>query len=124
MTTYTTHQTLNDIRWWTGMPLTLKVGGQIVQVRARGTVALTVTAADKLSAQIPNPDDLSSTLTPHLNLAAIDAVGELSHSAANLAQLTTLTPASRDIFKANMASKLAEFGVQVDHVTIEAIESV
>lgn len=124
MTSYTHHQTLNDIRWWTGMPVALRVGGNIVQVRARGSVILTVTDAARLSAQVTNPDDLNSILTPQINAAAIDALGELSQAAANLAQLTTITSANSKVFTTNIDNKLATWGVQVNRLTIEAIESV
>ncbi|MFN8597941.1 MAG: SPFH domain-containing protein [Anaerolineae bacterium] len=124
MTSYTHHQTLNDIRWWTGMPVALRVGGNIVQVRARGSVILTVTDAARLSAQVANPDDLNSILTPQINAAAIDALGELSQAAANLTQLTTITSANSKVFTTNIDNKLATWGVQVNRLTIEAIESV
>lgn len=124
MTSYTHHQTLNDIRWWTGMPVALRVGGNIVQVRARGSVILTVTDAARLSAQVANLDDLNSILTPQINAAAIDALGELSQAAANLTQLTTITSANSKVFTTNIDNKLATWGVQVNRLTIEAIESV
>ena len=62
-------------------------------------------------------------LNPLIMAGAIEALGELSQTAANVAQLTAITATAINVFKARIDDKLADAGVQVKQLTIEAIDS-
>ncbi len=48
------NQEFKDLRWGTSMPIALKTGSQIVQVRARGLCSLIVVDPQRPQEQVPD----------------------------------------------------------------------
>lgn len=55
-------QEYNDLRWGTLMPVWVKVGAEVVQVRARGTCSVSVVDPSKAAGEVENPEDLEEYL--------------------------------------------------------------
>ncbi len=124
MTPYEKNQELSDIRWWTGMPTALMVGSEIIQVRARGIATLAIVDADKAATVISDPGDLESSLRPLIAASIIEALGELGQTVAAVTQLTTINATTINFFTAKLDNRLADAGLQVKQLEVEAIESV
>jgi membrane protease subunit (stomatin/prohibitin family) len=124
MSAYQINQEFSDLRWGTMMPVTVMVGSDIVEVRARGTLAVIVVDPGPLAAALPDPDDLPGYLRSQVLPAITDLIGERSTQAANKAQLTAVTPETHQTLQAQLEPRFAALGLRLKSVTVEAIETV
>ena len=123
MTNYQTGQEYNDLRWWI-MPVAVMAGGTIVEVRARGVFSVSVTDPVRATEVEADPDSLPRYLQSLVSAAANDWIGERSASAASVAELTTITPRASSDLQARVETRLSELGIQVNRLTVEAVETV
>ena len=122
METYTKGQEFNNIRWGTMMPIAVMVGGVILEVRARGTVSVTVEDPIKIQAQIEDPEDFTSEMRSYFSACINDAIGELSQSAVSTEQFLSISETTKNMFVSAFDHKLAEMGLKVKGLVVEAIE--
>jgi membrane protease subunit (stomatin/prohibitin family) len=122
MAAYQKGQAFNTLRWGTGMPVTVLVGGQVSEVRARGTYAMVVSDPAKLAEQVPNPDDLPAQVRMLAVLAVNETLGERSGQGLDAAHFTAITPELNQVFQARLAPRLSEVGLQLTQANVEAIE--
>ena len=123
MDTYQLAQEWNDLRWGTAMPVTVKIGSNFVEVRARGNCSLAVTSPARLEEQVPDPNNLTAYVKSLLAQTITDSIGERSAEVSDVAQLTTITPQMIQAFQTNLESKFNLIGLKLKNVTIEAIET-
>jgi membrane protease subunit (stomatin/prohibitin family) len=123
MNVYQLAQVWNDLRWGTVMPVAVMIGSNLVQVRARGSCSVAVTDPSRLEAQVPDPDNLTAFVRSLLVLTITDMLGERSAEVSNVAQLTTITPQTIQVFQTKLESKFNAVGLNLKNVSLEAIES-
>jgi membrane protease subunit (stomatin/prohibitin family) len=122
MNTYQLAQEWNDIRWGTVMPVTVMIGSDLVQVRARGSCSLAVTDPSRLESQVPDPDNLISYVKSLLVQTITDMIGERSGEVSDVTQLTTITAQTIQALQTKLELKTNLVGLQLKNVNIETIE--
>ena len=123
MTAYQKAQAFNNLRWGC-MPVTLLIGGEIAQARARGACSVAVADPAQLASLVPDSADLQAALRPQITRVVTDFLGERSAQGLDTAQFTTVTPAAVQSLHERLAPRLADMGLELKAVTIEAIERV
>ena len=104
------------------MPVTVLIGGEIAEARARGTCSVAVADPAQLAAQVPDPENLQAELRPQITLAFTELLGERSAQGLDTAQFTTVTLAALQSLRDRLEPRLAAMGLQLKAVSIEAIE--
>jgi membrane protease subunit (stomatin/prohibitin family) len=123
MNAYQFAQEWNDLRWGTGMPVTVMIASKLAEVRARGICSVTVTDPARLEEKVPDPDNLAAYVKSLLAQTITDMLGERSAEVSDVAQLTAITPQMIQMFQTNLESKFNPIGLKLKNVTIEAIET-
>jgi membrane protease subunit (stomatin/prohibitin family) len=123
MNAYQSAQEWNDLRWGTVMPVTVMIGSNLVQVRARGNCSFAVTDPARLEEQVPNPDNLTAYVKSLLAQTITDMIGERSGEVSDVAQLTAITAQTIQTLQTKLESKFNAIGLQLKNVSIETIES-
>ena len=121
MSAFQKGQVFKDLRWGI-MPTPMLIGGSIAEARARGTCAVAVADPARLAAQVADPEVLIGFVRSSAGAAISDVLGERSAQAADKAQFTTVDPAVLQAFRGRLETRLAEAGLQLTAVTVEAIE--
>jgi membrane protease subunit (stomatin/prohibitin family) len=124
MNAYQSNQEWNDLRWGTGMPVTVMIGSNVVELRARGTFSLAVTDLLRLEQQVPDPDALGATVRSLLVQAITDMLGERSSEVSQVAQLTAINAQTVQALQGRLEPKLTLLGLRLKNVVIDTIESV
>jgi membrane protease subunit (stomatin/prohibitin family) len=122
MAGYQNAQEFKDLRWGTGMPVAVLVGGQVVQARAYGTCAVVVTDPVQLAEHVPDPESLPDYVRSQATLAVTDMLGERSMHVTDLAQFTAINPATYQALRDNLEPRLAAIGLKLKAMRIEAID--
>lgn len=123
MTNSSQNQEYNNLRWGTMMPISLMIGSNFVQLRARGSYSFIIQDAERLKKQVSDPDALLSYTRSQVTIAITNVVGELSQQVSSVAQLTKVTDQTLSLLKSQLETKFAELGLQLKSITIEAIEN-
>jgi len=124
MATCAKDQEFNNIRWGTMMPIPVMVGGEILEVRARGNISIIVEEPTKIQTQIDNPEDFEAGMRSYFSACVNEAIGELSQSALNIEQFLSISENTKNLFKSKFDYKLSEIGLKVKSLVIEAIENI
>jgi membrane protease subunit (stomatin/prohibitin family) len=124
MDSYTQAQEFTDLHWGTINPIAVMIASQFYQIRARGSYTLAVSDPQALAAQVPDPQDLQTAINPLAMSCITDLIGELSATAASLAQVTDLNEATARKFLALLGPKFSALGLQIKSLSLEAIERV
>jgi membrane protease subunit (stomatin/prohibitin family) len=122
MNTYQLAQEWNDIRWGTVMPVTVMIGSDLVQVRARGSCSLAVTDPSRLEAHVPDPDNLTAYVRSLLVQTITDMIGERSGEVSDVMQLTAITAQTIQTLQTKLELKTNLVGLHLKNVSIETIE--
>ena len=123
MDTYQLAQEWNDLRWGTAMPVTVKIGSNFVEVRARGNCSLAVTSPARLEEQVPDPNNLTAYVKSLLAQTITDMIGERSGEVSDVAHLTAITPQTIQTLQTKLESKFNAIGLRLKNVSIETIEN-
>jgi membrane protease subunit (stomatin/prohibitin family) len=123
MIPYQSAQEYNDLFWGTTMPVTVMVGSNIVEVRARGSFSAAVSEPVRLAEEVPDPEDLPGCMRSLIVMTITDIIGQRSQEVANVAQLTTITSQTTQAFQTELESKFNAVGLKIKSVHIEAVES-
>ena len=123
MNAYQLAQEWNDLRWGTGMPVTVMVASKFMEVRARGVCSVAVTDPARLEEKVPDPENLTATVKSILAQTITDSIGERSAEVSDITQLTAITAQTVQTFQTNLESKFNLIGLKLKNVTIDAIES-
>ncbi|MCE1253706.1 MAG: SPFH domain-containing protein [Anaerolineae bacterium] len=123
MSIYQVSQEFSDLRWGTMMPVMVKIGDNIVQLRARGTFSVIVSDPAVLESGAPAPDDLPFYLKNFAVSAITDLIGIQSRNLSSAGELTSQPRVYEAQFKTLLAERLQNAGVQLKDAVIEAIES-
>jgi len=123
MNAYQLAQEWNDLRWGTVMPVTVMIGSDLVQVRARGSCSLAVTDPSRLEEKVPDPDNLTAYVKSLLAQTITDVIGEHSGEVSDVAQLTAITAQTIQTLQTKLEPKFNAVGLQLKNVSIETIES-
>jgi membrane protease subunit (stomatin/prohibitin family) len=123
MIPYQSAQEYNDLRWGTGMPVTVMVGSNIVEVRARGSFSAAVIEPARLAEEVPDPEDLPGCMRSLVVMTITDIIGQRSQEVSEVAQLTAITPQTIQAFQTMLESKFNAVGLKLKNATIEAVES-
>jgi hypothetical protein len=121
MPAYQKAQTYTDLRWGI-MPTAMLIGGAIVEARARGTCAVAVADPGRLAEQVPNPEDLPGLVRSLAGQAIADLLGQRGLQAADAAQFTVVDPAVLQALHDALAPRLAQVGLELKALCIDAIE--
>lgn len=122
MAAYVKAQEFNNLRWGTLGPIPVRVGGQILEVRARGTLSLLVAEPAQIETYIENPEDFEAEMRSYFSMCIHEALGELASAALNLEQFLAVSEQTRQLFQAKFDQKLGEMGLQVKSLVLEALE--
>jgi membrane protease subunit (stomatin/prohibitin family) len=122
MNAYQLTQEWNDLQWGTVMPVTVMVGSDIVQLRARGSCSLAVSDPLKLEQKVPDPENLVAIVKSLLAQAITDVLGQRSSEISNVGQLATITAETIQALKAQLEPKFNPIGLQLKNVDIQVIE--
>jgi len=124
MASYQLAQEFVNLRWGTMMPIAVMVNSNIVQLRARGNFSAIVADPARLSAEVPDPENLASFLQSFAVITITDMIGMSSSSASDVRQLTTVTAQTVQAFQTELDSKFNSIGLKLKDASIDAIESV
>ena len=124
MASYQFAQEFVNLRWGTLMPIAVMVNSNIVQLRARGNFSAIVADPARLSAEVPDPENIASFLQSFAVITITDMIGMQSSSAPDVRQLTTITAQTVQTFQAEFDSKFKSIGLKLKDASIDAIESV
>lgn len=117
-------QEYNDLRWGTLMPVWVKVGAEVVQVRARGTCSVSVVDPSKAAGEVENPEDLEEYLRSQAAAVVTDVIGERARQVPDVLHLTTISPETVQLFQEKLDARCCAFGLKLKSVRIEALERV
>jgi len=123
MNSYQLAQEFIGLRWGTRMPISVMVNSTFVQLRARGTFSAIVVDPTQLVAEEPDPENIASHLQSVAVNTITDILGELSMSASDVGQLTTVPAQVVETFQTQLESRFKAMGLQLKEARIEAIES-
>lgn len=118
-----TEREWNDLFWGTGMPVSVMIGSDFAQVRARGTLSFVVTDPGRLEAQVADADQAAGLVKSILVSTLTDVIGEKSAEFSDIEQLTASAPQILQALQAKLESKFKEVGLQLKGLNIEAIEN-
>jgi membrane protease subunit (stomatin/prohibitin family) len=123
MSPYETDQEWNDLFWGTGMPVSIMIGSDFAQVRARGKLSFVVTDPTRLQAQVPDADQVAGLVKSILVSTLTDVIGEQSAEISDIAQLKASAPQIIQALQTKLESKFKEAGLQLKGLSMEAIEN-
>lgn len=123
MSAYKADQEWNDLFWGTGTPVSVMIGSDFAQVRARGKLSFVVTDPARLEAQVPDADQVAGLVKSILVAALTDLIGEQSGELSDIEQLTASAPQIIQALQTKLESKFKEAGLQLKGLSIEAIEN-
>ena len=124
MAPYQLAQEFVNLRWGTMMPIAVMFNSNVVQLRARENFSAIVADPARLSAEIPDPENIASFLQSFAVITITDMIGMQSSSAPDVRQLTTITAQTVQTFQAEFDSKFKSIGLKLKDASIDAIESV
>jgi len=116
-------QEYNHVRWGTMMPATVKVGSKIVQLRARGEFSAAVNDRTRLTAQVPDLENLEAYLKNLVVSTVLDLIAILSQQASSVDQLKAVSTGAAQTLQEMLTPKFQAVGLQLKAVVIEAVES-
>jgi membrane protease subunit (stomatin/prohibitin family) len=122
MNAYQLAQEWNDLQWGTVMPVTVMIGSELVQMRARGICSVAVSDPLQLEQKIPDPDNLVAFVKSLLAQVITDMLGKLSSDASNVGQLITITAETIQVLRVQLEPKFTAIGLRLKDVSIQVIE--
>jgi hypothetical protein len=115
---------LAHINWGTMMPVTLLIGGKITSLRARGTCSLAVNNFQLFKENSLDMDALRAQIRSYFSLRVADVLAEVSIGKTSLAGMIADKAGMENMLLSKANGDLASFGLVVQQLVIEAVESI
>jgi hypothetical protein len=111
-----------DIPWSSGMPVIVRLGGEIVPLRIRGSCSIQICDAGLFKDKIGDTADLAPQTRLVLARKASDLLGEVSRSKSSFEELLSLLRTLEVQLKARSEPEFGGVGLVIQRVVIQAIE--
>jgi membrane protease subunit (stomatin/prohibitin family) len=117
-------QEINDIFWGTMMPITVLLGEEVTQIRARGSYSVRIIDQACFTQQVGAPADLSAQVRPVVGLRVTEVVGGASQGATDIGQLAAQAEALASAVQSQLEPDFNALGLTITRFGIQAIEVV
>jgi len=117
-------QEFNDLRWGTPMPVMLRLGSEIVSVRARGSWSVAVSNPQLFKERAGDTDALPGQVRSILASKLYDALGEMSSGKSDVAEIAACAQEIAAAVKPRVEQELNAWGLTVTQISIHAIEKI
>jgi membrane protease subunit (stomatin/prohibitin family) len=119
-----TPQEFNDLSWGTPMPIMLRLGSEIVSLRARGIWSIVVSNPQLFKERAGDTDALPGQVRSILASILYDALGEMSGDKSDIAKIAACSSEIATAIKPKVEQELNAWGLTVKQISIDAIERI
>jgi len=113
---------LSNLRWGTGMPITVITTSGIEQVRCRGSYSIRVKDFIKLQEKIPQVEQTAAWAGSMVVTKVNDTIGEIAPELTSARQLTDKLDEINKKVANSIKANLESIGVDLINFSVEAID--
>ena len=117
-------QEFNDLLWGTLTPVMLRLGSEIVSVRARGSCSVAVSNPQLFRERMDDANAVPGQVRYILVSKLSDMLGETSHNKSDIAEIVACSEEIAAAVKSTAEQDLNALGLMIKQFSIHAIEKI